>query len=787
MDNRPINYDITDRPVTRSQGLHDLSSLQDEQQPDAIIEVQQVEDTAPINTGMASANIPLKKYNGEESPHLWLSSMDAWQKMHGYDNTKMHGALPLLLEGPAALWLETVSDITSLTDFKSAFIERFGRKPTDMSFMQLKQDISESPLLFIQRAEKNGLGTRVDEVIKVQAALQGLLPQIQSSCIGREPKTFAELRKAVELAMAQQSCQQKQTDTASVHVIQDMCEAFKHMASEFKNTINQQSLQICSIMDRQQQEASSFPQGRWNKPQNRPRHHQQQQFPRQHHHQRSDHTNYQKPRYQDDQQQQTYRCNGCGLNGTNLIWYFAVMMLFFSCVQSETQTPIQRLNYGILFEPTAKVYLGQEYWSHTFKMPMPKRMYLPEIPPCRRQTCKMADTVIKSLNNLRMQCMSSINATVMQIHHLVPHSYFQNTLALSSRRSKCGLFDFIGQISKSLFGTATSNDVENLKRHMQVLNNNNVKLAKAMAQEAHQLTSFMSTVNDRLDNVVKAVQINHDQTITLSNQFAASLDGIEHEFVLLENMMLSQINVTTVLNKHLEHAQLAIHDLVKGKLSPFLFSPHDLKSALKQVQSIMTRKIPGFRIIHNDPIHYYSYGNFVFSRHDSFLYVMLKIPISSFTHPLPLYKVYSVPVSINSTSTHATQLLDTPDYFLHTSDNQHFAYMSADQLQNCFGSDIIYCPFHIALSSVAKHTCLSSIFYNQKEIVKDTCDFRFIQNTLSPSIRELAPSTLLMYKISMLALDCPTGQKIIKGCDFCVVNVPCRCTVTSDFYLYQQE
>ena len=37
-----------------------------------------------------------------------------------------------------------------------------------------------------------------------------------------------------------------------------------------------------------------------------------------------------------------------------------------------------------------------------------------------------------------------------------------------------------------------------------------------------------------------------------------------------------------------------------------------------------------------------------------------------------------------------------------------------------------------------------------------------------------------MYRISMIALDCNKGQRIIKGCAFCVMKIPCLCSVTSD-------
>ena len=175
--------------------------------------------------------------------------------------------------------------------------------------------------------------------------------------------------------------------------------------------------------------------------------------------------------------------------------------------------PIQRLNYGILFEPTAKLHFGQEYWSHTFEIPLPSKMYLPGIPKCQRSTCKVANDVITTLNNLRTECMSNVNSTVQELHRLIPHSYLPSAVSSSSRRFKRGLFDFIGQISKSLFGTATSDDVNDLKRHMQTLNNDNIKLARAMASEAHQLTSFMSSANDRFNNIAKAVQLNHDETM----------------------------------------------------------------------------------------------------------------------------------------------------------------------------------------------------------------------------------------------------------------------------------
>ena len=47
-------------------------------------------------------------------------------------------------------------------------------------------------------------------------------------------------------------------------------------------------------------------------------------------------------------------------------------------------------------------------------------------------------------------------------------------------------------------------------------------------------------------------------------------------------------------------------------------------------------------------------------------------PIWPFLQPISIYKIYSLPVPVNSSSNHATQLLDTPEYVLKTEDNQLF-------------------------------------------------------------------------------------------------------------------
>lgn len=454
------------------------------------------------------------------------------------------------------------------------------------------------------------------------------------------------------------------------------------------------------------------------------------------------------------------------------------LCLTSACATDISSQRIQRINYRVVFEKVNDLYLGQEHWLHTFQIPLPKKIHLHELY-CNMPQCKTAGHIVKSLNSLRMQCMASVNSSVHHIHKLIPTTELPAAKRyIGTSRSKRGLFDLVGEIFKSLFGTATSDDITTLQRHMQVLNNSNVKLANAMAHQDQHLSFFINTVDKRFSNVLAAVQKNHQDAVEISRLAHASMDALDHEFLIISQLIIKQTNVSAQLEKKLEYINLGIHDLVKGKLSPFLLSPHVLKSSLNQVQNIITEKFPQFQVSNKDLLFYYSFGDFLYTRRH--LYLTVKIPIYSFHLPISVYKVYSYPVPVNSSSNHATQLMNTPPYFLNTKDHQHYALITSQQLSQCKGTTTLFCSFNIALKASASPSCLSAVFFNHKEAVSKVCDFRFLTNILPTAMYELSPSHLLLYRTTMIALDCANGQRILKGCSFCVVKIPCLCSVTSN-------
>lgn len=225
---------------------------------------------------------------------------------------------------------------------------------------------------------------------------------------------------------------------------------------------------------------------------------------------------------------------------------------------------------------------------------------------------------------------------------------------------------------------------------------------KPKAQQDQHLSLFISTVDKRFDTIMPAVQENHQNAVALSDLAYRSLDALDNDFVILSQLILKQTNASAQLGKELEHIKLGIHDRVKGKLSSFILPKAALQSSIRQVQDIISDKVPQFYLSHTDPLYYYSLGDFIFIRLLSQLYLTLKVPISPFFHPVSLNKVYSYPDPINSSSP-CPQLMDTPEYFL-----------IIERIN-------ITPQFHLTTYMYL----IYSLFFNQKEDTPNLCDFCF--------------------------------------------------------------
>ena len=358
--------------------------------------------------------------------------------------------------------------------------------------------------------------------------------------------------------------------------------------------------------------------------------------------------------------------------------------------KGEKEEQMQRINYGVTFYKESNIVFGMEYWYHTFEIPLPSKVVVPVFPQCDivHQNCYILNQVITQLSALKTEVAVNINATVDVLHRILPKTNILSDIPIQSR-TKRGLFDFVGSISRGLFGTATVEDVQKLARHVNILMNRDSKLAKAMTHHDEMLSSFMTKSDERFENM-NAVEMNLETIVNITSETAKFIAHFKDISLQLSNILISHMNQSSAIYKYLQNLKVGIDEITKGQLSPFLLSPKILHKVIRHIQIMLSEKFKGFYLLHTDVSYYFSKAQLLYARKHDTLYVTLKFPVSTFSSPLLLYAVNSYPVPVNASSNHGTQILDLPTHFVVTANKQYYASISYKQLHSCVGSNTLY-------------------------------------------------------------------------------------------------
>lgn len=170
------------------------------------------------------------------------------------------------------------------------------------------------------------------------------------------------------------------------------------------------------------------------------------------------------------------------------------------------------------------------------------------------------------------------------------------------------------------------------------------------------------TVDNRFDNIQESVKENYLVITNLSQIITEQIQNFQSGLLQLSELYNSHMETAHTLVKQYSAFKQSIGNLIDGKLSPALISTPVIINTIQEVSKILTEEYSNFYLTIIDPEYYYKHGQFVFGRHFGAIYVTLKFPLSHEKLPLNLYQVISMPVPVNETSNHATQLLDLPDY-----------------------------------------------------------------------------------------------------------------------------
>lgn len=201
------HQNIITEPTEESQNPHPSV----EQSNNSIVADISEENLTRLQSNIMTTVQP-NKFNGSESPCIWLSKLTAWQKFNKLTYNAVLDYIPCLLEGSAGTWFQTLNptQYQTLQAFKDLLSERYKPASYKMAMFGIRQESGETCEKYLERAERLALAHHdLDESYKVQFIANGLISNIRGRVLAREPQTFQALRRDISLVQLELGCEQQ--------------------------------------------------------------------------------------------------------------------------------------------------------------------------------------------------------------------------------------------------------------------------------------------------------------------------------------------------------------------------------------------------------------------------------------------------------------------------------------------------------------------------------------------------------------------------------------------------
>ena len=405
--------------------------------------------------------------------------------------------------------------------------------------------------------------------------------------------------------------------------------------------------------------------------------------------------------------------------------------------QVESQM-INRVNYGVFFNPIKEAYSVHDHWLHTFELIVPQ-IWIPQRPNISEcdtdneddphfDQCIYYFDILDAMDKQQKHYFHMLNQTMTQLDHALHLP--QHKTRKSDSRSKRRIFGFIGELSHTIFGTATEKDVKLVASHVENLENKTGRLAATMANLTHDLSSFTTIATDHMDAISKQLADHHSEIEHTEIQiFTFSAHILYLTKLLADALREAQYLFTyhAAFDEFLQGAQALLQD----KLSLYLIPYTDIQKAMTDINNKLIRKHANLQVIELSSKDIYGHLPFIWTYKNNSLFITLKFPLVAPQSRLRIFKIHYFAVPLNSSTNHATKLAVNNPYFAVTIDHDYYALPFDDMILD-MKSNIIHAQrYDFPLISFQKSSCLSELYLNHKPQIKDLCDFEILIDALT--------------------------------------------------------
>ena len=271
---------------------------------------------------------------------------------------------------------------------------------------------------------------------------------------------------------------------------------------------------------------------------------------------------------------------------------------------------VHRLNYGVIFKGVNDLVITNEYWRQTYEIILPKQPPRDELKAdCLTLPSKLCGSYMRfihQIKDLQINALEEFDHTTKFINENVPFIHLTD-------RTRKSLLPFVGGLSKNLFGTATMEDVNILKAHINALTKNSRQVAKFMKMQTHHFTSSMATTNKRFDTIQESVTENFEAITNLSKVISEQIQQAQTGILQLSGIYYKHLATSSKLIKQYETLKRSIVSLIEGKLTPELISQATLEHSISEITKILSKEYSNFYLTITNPSYYYKHAKYAYA------------------------------------------------------------------------------------------------------------------------------------------------------------------------------
>lgn len=411
------------------------------------------------------------------------------------------------------------------------------------------------------------------------------------------------------------------------------------------------------------------------------------------------------------------------------------------------------IHENVIFHKVNEITTTRARWLVTFVQDLsPFRLFLARVSADIDGVANVTDAIIRhyrgpkqdsflnTLINLREE-VDSLYKTMDGI--LLSYNYYRS-LGSRSRRS---VIPVVGRIMSFLFGTISESDLDDVRRGINDLSQNQQEIIHVLEEQMTILNvSRVQIAENRnaIIDLVKCVNLFDMRIRKLATEIQKQLEHVEMFVNLYSQLDLILSDIKDALQRamfYLENLRLELNMLSLDHLSPSTITPGSLKSLLIQIKT----KLPSTLKLPEDPEAdiWYFYRTLTCTtvlENDKIL-ILINIPLLDYNGEFDVYKVYSIPVPLHQNFSRNSGLPDmvakySVEYsgLLMNKDRSQYAPLTEHELQTCGSAVVKYCSPQNAVLPVNLHRlCILALFFKDDKKIDENCHKIVEPNAILPS------------------------------------------------------